>query len=145
MSWNAKRAEERIRKFLTTVPVVEDNVTLAKYAARLNEARQRGDLDELSTRRTFLVEGAHLYGQLLDFDSLVAEQGRETPASHTRILRFLHAYYRLWDAIVDEDGGHRVDYHGARLHAVLTEPAGNPREQVAKAVALSHKLAWAAR
>ena len=145
MTWNAARAEERIRKHLTTVPAVADGVTLAKHLAMLQEARKRGDLDALSTRRTFLVEGAHLYGQLLDFDDLVAENGRETPESHRRLLQFLHAYYRVWDAIVDGEDGHRVDYHGARMHAVVTDPEGNASGQVERAVALADKLAHAAR
>ena len=145
MTWDAKRAEARIRKHMATVPAVADGVTLAKHVASLRDARMRGDLDELSTRTTFLVEGAHLYGQLLDFDDLVAEQGRETPASHARVLQFLHAYYRVWDAIVEDNDGHRVDYHGARMHAVVTEPAGDPRGQIARAVALAHKLADAAK
>jgi class 3 adenylate cyclase len=145
MTWNAARSEARIRKHLTMVPAVEDGVTLAKHVAMQLEARARGDLGELSTRRTFLVEGAHLYGQLLDFNDLVAEQGRETESSHARVLRFLNTYYRVWDSIVDNEDGYRVDYHGARLHAVVTEPAGDPRGQVERAVALASKLADAAK
>ena len=145
MTWDAARAEARIRKHLTTVPAVADGLTLAKHMAMLQEARKRGNLDALSTRRTFLVEGTHLYGQLLDFDDLVVEQGRETEASHARVFRFLHAYYRVWDAIVDGESGHRVDYHGARMHALVTEPDGNPSGQVERAVALATKLAEAAK
>ena len=99
----------------------------------------------LSARRTFLVEGAHLYGQLLEFDNLILEQGRETERSHARALGFLHAYYRVWDSIVDDENGHRVDYHAARMHAVVPEPDGNPRGQVERAVALANKLAEAAK
>lgn len=139
MTWNAARAEARIRKHLTTVPAVEDGVTLAK------DARKGGDLGELSTRRTFLVEGAHLYGQLLDFDDLALDQGRETESSDARVLAFLHTYYRIWDAIVDGEDGHRVDHHGVRMHAVVTEPTGNPLGQVERAVALAGKLAEAAK
>ena len=138
MTWDAKRAEARIQKFLATVPAVESGVVLAK------DARARGDLDALPIRRTSLVEGAHLYGQLLDFDEIVADQGEETEKSHARLLQFLNDYYRLWDAIVFGEDGHRVDYHGARLHAVVTEPTGNANEQVAQAVALAYKLNSAA-
>jgi class 3 adenylate cyclase len=145
MTWNAARAKARIQKHLITVPAVEDGVTLAKHIATLKEARKRGDLGEFSTRRTFLVEGVHLYGQLLDFDDLAMEQGRETERSHSRVLQFLHTYYRIWDAIVGDDDGHRVDYHGARMHAVVTEPAGDPRGQIERAVALANKLAEAAK
>jgi hypothetical protein len=145
MTWDAVRAKARIQRHLTTVPLVADGVTLAQHIATLRESRNAGDFDSLSTRRTFLVEGAHLYGQWLDFDDLVLEQERETEASHARVLRFLHICYRIWDAIVDGEDGHRVDYHGARMHAVLTEPVGNPRGQVERAVALANKLAEAAK
>ena len=145
MTWNMARSETRIRKHLMSVPSVADGVTLAKHTAMLQDARLRGDLDELSARTTFLVEGAHLYGQLLDFDDLVVERDRETEASHARVLKFLHTYYRVWDAIVDDEDGHRVDYHGARMHAVVTEPEGDPRDQVSRAVALANKLTQSAR
>lgn len=145
MTWDAARSEARIRKHLTTVPTVADGVTLAKHVAMLQEARKREDFGEISTRRTFLVEGAHLYGQLLDFDDLVMELGHETEASHARVFQFLHVYYRIWDAIVEGEDGHRVDYHGARMHALVTEPEGDSRGQVERAVALASKLAEAAK
>lgn len=139
MSWNAKRAEARIRAHLRTVPGVEPNVTLAKYAADA-ALKERGLMDRLPVRRTFLVEGVHLYGQLLDFDSLVVEDGRETVASHARVLQFLDMHYRVWDGIIDGESCDRVDYHGARLHAVVTRPEGDPKGQVERAIALAAKL-----
>jgi class 3 adenylate cyclase len=96
-------------------------------------------------REAFVVEGAHLYGQLLDFDDLVTEHGQETEAAHRRLLRFLNIHYRVWDSLVDGDDGDRIDYHGARLHAVIASPIGDPAAQIERAVALARKLTEAAR
>ncbi len=144
MSWNADRAKSRIREHLKTVPAVDGNIALDSARA-LATVRKSGLIGRLPVRQAFLVEGVHLYGQLLDFDDLVAESGTETEASHRKMLRFLSMHYRVWDAIVDGDDGDRVDYHGARLHAVVTSPAGNPAAQIAKAVALARRLAEAAQ
>ena len=54
-------------------------------------------------------------------------------------------HYRVWDSIVDGDDGDRIDYHGARLHAVIASPVGNPAAQIERAVALARKLTEAAR
>nr|WP_249805851.1 adenylate/guanylate cyclase domain-containing protein [Bradyrhizobium sp. 76] len=96
-------------------------------------------------REAFVVEGAHLYGQLLDFEDLVTEHGQETEAAHRRLLRFLNMHYRVWDSLVDGDDGDRIDYHGARLHAVIASPVGDPAAQIERAVALARKLTEAAR
>lgn len=143
MSWNADRAKSRIREHLKTVPAVDGNIALDSAKA-LATVRKSGLISRLPVSQAFMVEGVHLYGQLLDFDDLVAESGTETEASHRKLLRFLSMHYRVWDAIVDGDDGDRVDYHGARLHAVVTSPAGNPAAQIARAVALARKLAEAA-
>src|ERR1700730_12351031 len=133
MSWDADRAEARIRQHLSTVTTVEPHVTLAKHAAEM--AKDFGLMDRLPLRRTFLVEGVHLYGHLLDFDALVVDNGRETAASHARLLQFLHMHYHVWDGIVDGESCDRVDFHGARLHAVVTRPDGDPKAQLERAIA----------
>ncbi|WFU42119.1 adenylate/guanylate cyclase domain-containing protein [Bradyrhizobium sp. CB82] len=143
MSWNADRAKTRIREHLKTVPDVDSNITLDSARAQ-RTVRKSGLIGRLPIRQAFLVEGVHLYGQLLDFDGLVAEGGSETEGSHRRLLRFLNMHYRVWDAVVDNDDGDRVDYHGARLHAVITSPAGDAAAQITRAVALAGKLTEAA-
>ena len=144
MSWNADRAKSRIQEHLKTVPTVDRHVTLDSAMAA-ESIRKRGLMGRLPLNQAFVVEGAHLYGQLLDYDDLVTEGGQETEASHRDLLRFLDMHYRIWDSIVDGDDGDRVDYHGARLHAVITTPSGNAAEQIARAAALARKLTEAAR
>lgn len=140
MSWNADRAKSRIREHLKTVPEVDRLVALDSAVVAT-----RGLLSRMPLREAFVVDGAHLYGQLLDFDDLVADRGEETEAAHRRLLRFLDMHYRVWDSIVDGDDGDRVDYHGARLHAVIASPVGDPAAQIERAVALARKLTEAAR
>jgi class 3 adenylate cyclase len=140
MSWNQDRAKSRIREHLKTVPEIDRQVALDSAVLA-----KRGMLSRMPLREAFVVEGAHLYGQLLDFEDLVTERGQETEAAHRRLLRFLNMHYRVWDSIVDGDDGDRIDYHGARLHAVIASPVGNPAAQIERAVALARKLTEAAR
>ena len=130
----------RIREHLKTVPEVDRQVALDSATMH-----KRGLLSRMPLSEAFVVEGAHLYGQLLDFEDLVADQGQETETAHRRLLRFLNMHYRVWDSIVDGDDGDRVDYHGARLHAVIASPVGDPAAQIERAVALARKLTEAAR
>lgn len=143
MTWNEERAKSRIREHLKTVPEVDRHVALDSAATE--EMRKRGLMSRMPLNQAFVVEGAHLYGQLLDFEDLVADKGQETESSHRRFLSFLNMHYRVWDSIVDGDDGDRVDYHGARLHAVIASPSGDPAAQIARAVALARKLTEAAQ
>lgn len=140
MSWNQDRAKSRIREHLKTVPDVDRNIALDSMGLA-----KRGLLSRMPLRKAFVVEGAHLYGQLLDFEDLVTEQGQETEAAHRRLLRFLNMHYRVWDSLVDGGDGDRIDYHGARLHAVVASPVGDPAAQTERAVALARKLTEAAQ
>ena len=138
MAWDSARAEARIRRHLTTAPEVAQGVALAK-SFRLVELAASAS-EKFPRSRAILVEGVHLYGQLLDFETLVAENKRETEQSHTRVLRFLDVHYRVWDSILEEDDAIRVDYHGPRLHAVLTQPENDPAAQIMRAIALASRL-----
>ncbi len=128
MSWNADRAKSRIREHLKTVPEVDRHVALDSAVLA-----KRGLLSRMPLREAFVVEGAHLYGQLLDFEDLVTEHGQETETAHRRLLRFLNMHYRVWDSLVDGDDGDRIDYHGVRLHAVIASPVGDPAAQIGEA------------
>ena len=141
MSWNASRSRERIKKHLGTVPAFDGAISLMEHARQIRVAKASQTLDNVSPRRAFVVEGAHVYGHLLDFDSLVVDQqSRETEGSHSRLLGFLDMHYKIWDAVVDGEDADRVDYHGSRLHAVVTSPSGDARGQIERAVALATKL-----
>lgn len=146
MAWNQSRSAKRIQEYKNTVPEFDDNITLAKHTGLVVEARKKGLMDTVSARRAFVVEGAHVYGLLLDFDTIAAEVGgEETERSHRNLLQFLDLYYRLWDEIVEADSSDRVDYHGARMHAVVTQPETDPAGQVERAYALAVRLTQASK
>lgn len=148
MAWNQERAQKRIAEFQKTVPEIAFGNDLSGFFRMLTQDRQMVAKDGIFRAprgRAVVVEGAHVYGELLDFSDIITNGGRETPASHERVLQYLHMHYKVWDGIVDGDGAHRVDYHGPRLHAIVTEPAGNSAEQLRKAIALCVKLQQAAR
>lgn len=147
MVWKRDRAQARIKQHMQSAPTVDSNVTLAEHRLLAKksfaEARAAG---RFPNARAVAVTGAHVYGVLLDFDDQVVDSARqETEASHKRVLEFLHVHYSVWDGIVDGEDALRIDFHGPRLHAVITEPKDNPREQVKRAVALAAKLEEAAR
>lgn len=145
MSWDSERAEQRIRRHLTTVPEIAPGTVLAKRSSGFALDLASASSSQFPRGRAQLVEGVHLYGLLLDFDELVVQNQRETEASHENVLQFLHANYKVWDSIVEDDEVIRVDYHGPRLHAVVTEPSGNAAEQIQRAIALAVKLEAAAK
>jgi class 3 adenylate cyclase len=146
MAWNEARSRQRIKQHQNTVPEFDEKITLAKHTVLMAEDRKKGLMDTMTTRRAFAVDGAHVYGRLLDFDSVVADsQGNETEHSHRELLQFLDLYYRLWDEIVEADASDRVDYHGARMHAVVTQPEDDPAGQVERAYSLAVHLTDASR
>jgi class 3 adenylate cyclase len=145
MSWDSSKAEERIKRFMANGPSIEAGLSVAKSTPLAVFAKRAADAKEFPHGRATLVEGAHLYGLLLDFEQIILQDQRETEGSHARVLQFLDVHYRVWDALVEEGDAIRVDYHGARMHAVVTEPKGNPTEQIRQAIALASKLNSAAK
>lgn len=147
MAWDKQRAAARIKQHMARAPKVDPKLSLLEHRNIMKaEALQKSATKSFPNGVALLVEGAHLYGQMMNFNEIVLDQDRtETEASHRRILTFLNAYYQVWDSIVDGEDAIRVDFHGPRLHAIVVEPKGKPREQVRKAVALADKLNEAMR
>ncbi|MBB3394498.1 hypothetical protein [Rhizobium sp. BK060] len=50
-----------------------------------------------------LVEGVHVYIQMLDFGNAMIERERETEASHRRVLSMLHLNYAACDQVAEEE------------------------------------------
>lgn len=135
MSWSQARSQERIEQFLQTVPASQvsvrnlDEEFLVNRRAVINErarsGRQREQIiSDLSRNAAILVDGAHVYVQLLDFGAVMLDQQRETEAGHRRVLGMLHLHYAACDSVAEEFEAQRVDYHGPRMHAVILTPAG---------------------
>lgn len=136
MIWNKDRAEERIRKFLSSVPsnVVQVQTLNERYAVlkaraiKFNDARDLKPLLQIPPGNAVVVDGVHVYVQLLDYHSVLQDAKRQTEARHRRALQFLHIHYSACDRIIREYDAQRVDFHGSRLHAVIATPSGPENE-----------------
>lgn len=135
MSWSQERSQARIKKFLQTVPESQVSVkslneefivsrrSIINDRVRLGMQREQ-IISDLSRNAAVLVDGAHVYVQLLDFGAAMLDQQRETEAGHRRVLSMLHLHYAACDSIAEEFEAQRVDYHGSRMHAVILTPVG---------------------
>ncbi|MBI0532000.1 adenylate/guanylate cyclase domain-containing protein [Sphingomonas sp. TX0522] len=148
MPWDEDRARKRIRRFIDSVP--EGQIVVEDFGSFLADSRMRkgafsaapvveAALVDIPRNRAITTHAVHVYANLVDFNSVLTDAGRETEASHRRALEFLHAHYGACDALIDEFEMQRVDFHGSRLHAVVLEPEGprNEGERVRTAVAFA--------
>lgn len=148
MAWNAQRSRERIAKFnnqfVASSVVVEDFAT--QYRPRiLKEAGRSGagaetQVKDLPYGRAVLTDGVHIYANLMDFNSNYAGQNSESEANQKRAMQFLHLHYGASDRLVTTFEIQRVDYHSARLHAVVLSPTDDEHERVLKAVAFANSF-----
>lgn len=139
VAYSDQRARARINEHMKTAPTVADDVKLVRTVR--GQVAAKAVADRYPARHAVLVEGVHIYGQLTNFEKIVADQrNNETESSHRQVLEFLDAHYRVWDGLVEDAGALTVDFHGPRLHAVLTDPPGNPKEQIERAIALAVAL-----
>lgn len=158
MSWSRSRASERIRRFRDGAPDVKVERYTDEYLPRLARmhdlAKAMGrtgpenpPLFDLPDNAAVLVDTVQVYVRLLNYDDFRLEHGRETPDSHARGLAVLHTLYGAADRVVEGAGAQRVDYHGARLHAVVIEPRGEASggERVAAALDLAEEMIELAR
>jgi class 3 adenylate cyclase len=144
MAWSEDRARKRISDFKASVP--EGDIKVEDFRSFLTEARVqkgaaldgsvRAALIDIPQNRAITTNAVHVYANLIDFNDVLVDAGRETEASHRRALEFLHAHYRGCDELIDEFDMQRVDFHGSRLHAVVLAPDGveNEGERVKVAV-----------
>lgn len=152
MVWNAAIAQNRISDLMKSNPevIVENYVEqyLPKHQRMMAEARALGTvvddkpLFNLKKNEAVLVDGVHIYANLINYDDYLLAEGIETAASHERALNFLHLHYSACDRVVENCDAQRVDFHGGRMHAVILEPTGahNEGQRVAKAIILAEQL-----
>lgn len=150
MAWNEDHARKRIRGFMDSVPQgdikVEDFRTfLAETRVRkgaLLEASSQAALLDVPRNRAITTHAVHVYANLINFNEVLSDAGRETETSHRRALEFLHAHYGACDALIDEFEMQRVDFHGSRLHAVVLAPDGQENEGERVRVAVTFAAAF---
>ncbi|WP_225768529.1 adenylate/guanylate cyclase domain-containing protein [Inquilinus sp. Marseille-Q2685] len=153
MSWSRERSLERIEKARASVPqhtvdvrTLDANFIRDRRAEasvlKAGGGREQDPIFSVRPSEAVLVDGVHVYIQLLDFANAMLEQGRETEAGHSRALGMLHLDYSVSDRIAEHFEAQRVDYHGSRMHAVIVTPAGpeGRRERALKALAFADAL-----
>lgn len=150
MAWLEDRARERIRGFMNSIP--QGDIRVEDFRTFLNETRmQKGisfdsspsaALVDIPRNRAITTDAVHVYANLVDFNDVLMDAGRETEASHSRALEFLHAHYRACDELIDEFEMQRVDFHGSRLHAVVLSPEGSENEGERVRVAVTFAAAF---
>jgi hypothetical protein len=132
MSWSYSRARERVGKFLSDAPVIrvqrfrEDYLTemrLRNASLGIQNGAQ-STIRDLSPGQAIIVDTVQIYVNVINYNDMRLDQGRETPESHARALSFLHLHYASLDRASDQVGAQRVDFHGPRMHAALLQSAG---------------------
>lgn len=88
MSWDKNRAWARIQKFKDSVP--QGNIVVEDFARYLTEKRvmkasgvlvdDRAAILNVPRNRAITTHGAHVYANLMDFNAVLEEAGRETEA-----------------------------------------------------------------
>jgi len=150
MSWSRHKSLQRIRSFRATAPSTSISLKtfdLSYMTARMTTIQTKVGLGGKSEPLIFdvppntaiQVEGVHVYIRMVDFAAAMAERERETEASHRRVLSMLHLNYAACDQVAEEFEAQRVDFHGARMHAVIVSPPGpgNEKERAEKALAFA--------
>ncbi len=150
MAWDRNISAARINRFAAETPV--GGIDVKRFdaafenlrrrdimAARLARPTERAPnlIERLGKNQAVVVDAVHVYCQLIDHGDLLLEAGRETEASHRRVLGMLHLHYAGCDRLADEFEVQRVDFHGPRLHAVVVAPADNPRLRVMTALSFA--------
>lgn len=150
MTWNIDRARKRVAGLLETVPQVMVE-SYSDYLPRVlaeNEIRKKQTLPtkrplvDLPPTRAVLVDTVQVYATLVNYENFRLKEGRETEESHAEALAFLHLHYGACDRVIEGLSAQRVDFHGARVHAVVIEPSGaeNARERVLEGLDLAQQI-----
>ncbi|TNE65830.1 MAG: guanylate cyclase [Alphaproteobacteria bacterium] len=152
MPWDAAVATARINTAIQNAPrasfMVENynagfmarfQVRNAAHLASTGKALKSALVD-LPHNQAVLVDGVHIYANLINFGSILIDKDGETSRSHERALQFLHTYYSAFDRLISQRGAIRVDFHGARLHAVIIEPFDDEARRIQAAIELSQEF-----
>lgn len=146
MAWNKDLATKRIQKSIDSFPQVDaaqfEDYLRSMPQAQKSEAKLLSPLDRLGHNKAIVVDGVHVYVNLVNYDERILKDGRETEAAHADMLEFLHLHYRACDKVIENRKAQRVDFHGPRMHAVVLEPHGkeNMKERVIEAMELAQEM-----
>lgn len=147
MAWEYSTAADRIDKLLSSVPAVtveqfSDRVPLIleARASKGLAGEAKTALVDIPRNRAVLVDGVHVYANLINYNDYRLESDAENEQSHARALNFLHLHYQATDRLLQDFGAQRVDFHGGRMHCVIVDPIDDARQRSLKALELAHRL-----
>lgn len=133
MAWKEQTSRARIRTLIQKAPQVSvrrfSDDYFPDYQKRrrtyIEEGKQSSPpLFALSQGTAVVVDTVQIYIRMVNYDEIRLSEGRETEASHKRALGFLHLHYSACDRLAEKTSAQRVDFHGARMHAVVLETSG---------------------
>jgi class 3 adenylate cyclase len=150
MTWSYERAQRRIEDSLASAPQVRvENFSdylprmIALRASRMEDAPEPNVIRDLGPGAAVIVDTVQVYVNVVNYNEMRLEAGRETEVSHGRALSFLHVHYAALDRASDGVGGQRVDFHGPRMHTVFIhsnpEDLDGYREAVRRALRLARE------
>ena len=130
-SWNKERATKRIDNKIASLPIKD--IEIKNYVKDTN-------LAELPNHVAYLVDGAHLYADILNLKGILGTTDTEGETSHKRALRFLNLHYRAVHRIIARVDAIQVDFHNQRLHSVVAKPYDDEKKRVHRAVAIGQLI-----
>jgi chromosome condensin MukBEF MukE localization factor len=99
LTWNKSRAAKRIDDFLGTVPrnAVSVETFESRYERELQSRVTKGQsignyspIVRIPPSQAVLVDGVHVYVELLDYHSVLTDTQPERESRYMRALQFLH-------------------------------------------------------
>jgi class 3 adenylate cyclase len=122
-TWNYDRAVAHIKRKIDDVLEIE----IVEYTRDLS-------LENIPANKAYLMNGVHLYADILNIDDMLNTTKIEGEICHKRTLRFLNLHYRAVRRILTRCEARRVDFHNQRLHVIVTKPYETEKYAEAKRV-----------
>jgi class 3 adenylate cyclase len=130
-TWNKDRASKRIDSRIAELPI--NDIEIKDYV-------RDTDLANLPRNVAYLIDGVHLYADILNLTDMLHVTDVEGETCHRRTLRFLNLHYRAVYRILQRVDAIFVDFHNQRLHSVIAKPYDSEANRVHKAVAIGQLI-----
>ena len=91
-NWNEERAKKRIDTKIDALPIKD--IEIKEYV-------RDTDLTGLPNNVAYLVDGAHLYADILNMKDILGVTNTEGEICHKRTLRFLNLHYRCAEVMCE--------------------------------------------
>ena len=130
-TWNKDRATERVNSRIAGLPIKD--IEIRDYV-------RDTDLANLPRKVAYLVDGAHLYADILNVADMLNVTDVEGETCHRRTLRFLNLHYRAVYRILQRIDAIFVDFHNQRLHSVVAKPYDDEPSRVHRTIATAQLI-----